>query len=206
MKEAPDHGKAAHRFLSLLASRSLSFVLLATPVVLGCGCTSALWENDTFAHHYGPAYPANLHLFYSNERKDILVQYDESEDGAPTGRSRCYWLEPNMRRVSGNRKPHFVSVKAEAGLTPVPVREAAMSPTQLRLTELYAVARCDDDFFTLYSGKESLDPYKLPNYAGKSQRVKQVLLTPLAVGVDATIVGAVVAVYSAPQILTSLNR
>jgi hypothetical protein len=111
-----------------------------------------------------------------------------------------------MRRVSGNRKPHFVSVKTEAGLTPVPVREVATSPTQPGLAELYAVAGYDDDFFTLYSGLKRLDPYKLPNYTGKSQRVKQVLLTPLAVGVDATIVGAVVAVYSAPQILTSLNR
>jgi hypothetical protein len=43
-----------------------------------------------------------------------------------------------------------------------------------------------------YSGKEQLEAYKLPTYVGGSQTVKQIMLTPFAVAVDATIVGAVI--------------
>jgi hypothetical protein len=178
--------------------------LLALPFV--SGCTSALWNQDTFAHHYRPAIPANLRLSYSNERQDILVQYSESRDGETNTRLRFYWLEPNMQRVSRDRKPHFVSEKATGGLTPIPVTVAAPHPTDARPAQLSAVACGDDDFFTLYSGAEKLEPYRLPVYAGSSQRVKQVLLTPFAVGIDATIIGAVMSYYASPWLLASLNR
>jgi hypothetical protein len=134
------------------------------------------------------------------------VQYDESKDADSKIRPRCYWLEPNALRVSRDRKPHFVSARATRGLTPITVAGVVVQPTQPGFGELYAVARYDDGFFTLYSGKELLDPYKLPRYTGASQRVKQVLLTPFAVGVDATIIGAVFGYYSAPQIFAGLSR
>jgi hypothetical protein len=57
-----------------------------------------------------------------------------------------------------------------------------------------------------YSGKEQLEAYKLPTYVGGSQTAKQVLLTPFAVAVDATILGAVIGYYSAPGILADLSR
>jgi hypothetical protein len=71
---------------------------------------------------------------------------------------------------------------------------------------LYAVAPHDDTFFTLYSGKDQLEPYKLPKYIGASRRVGQVLLTPFAVGVDATIVGAVIGYIAAPGIFAGLSH
>ena len=193
-------------FLPWLAPRPSLLVLLAAQVVVVCGCTSALWDKETFAHHYRPAIPANLQLFYSKERRDILVQYDESKDGDAEIRPRCYWLDPNTLRVNRDRKPHYVSSRATEGLTPITVSKDVVHPTQPGFVELYAVAGYNDDFFTLYSGEKQLDPYKLPTYNGTSQRVKQVLLTPFAVGVDATIIGAVVACYSAPQIFAGLNR
>lgn len=189
-----------------LSVRLWLFVSLATQTVFVSGCTSALWDKDTFAHHYRPANPTNLRLFYSRDRNYILVQYDESTDTDNKSRPRCYWLEPNTLRVNRERKPHFMSPSETKGLIPIPVTEAAPNPTQPAFMELYAVARRDDDFFTLYSGKEQLDPYKLPTYIGASRRVKQVLLTPFAVGVDATIVGAVVGYYSAPEIFANLSR
>jgi hypothetical protein len=72
--------------------------------------------------------------------------------------------------------------------------------------ELCAVARPYDNCFTLYSGREQLEAYKLPTYVGGSHTVKQVLLTPFAVAVDATIVGAIIGYYSAPGIFASLSR
>jgi hypothetical protein len=197
-------------FLPLLTARPRLFVFMAAQMVFVSGCTSALWDKETFAHHYRPADPVALHLFYSEERRDLLVQYDESKDAGAKIQSRCYWLQPNTMRVNGDRKPHFVSGRATKGLVPIAVREVAAPPAQPKLMELYAVARHGDDFFTLYSGKEPLDPYKLPTYVGGSRRVKQVLLTPFAVGADATIigavVGAVVAYNSAPGVFADLSR
>jgi hypothetical protein len=182
------------------------FVLLAAQVVLFSGCTAALWDKETFAHHYRPADPVNLHLFYSKERRDILVRYDESKDSGAQARSRCYWLEPNTLRVNRDGKPHFVSTKAAKGLMPLVVDEVAGPPAQPASVELSAVARPYNNCFTLYSGKEQLEAYRLPTYKGGSQTVKQVLLTPFAVAVDATIVGAVIGYYSAPGIFASLSR
>jgi hypothetical protein len=191
---------------SSLQVRPWLFVLLVAQTVLVSGCTSALWDKETFAHHYRPAASANLRLFYSEERRDILVQYDESSDTGNKTRPRCYWLEPNTPRVNRERKPHFASPKESEGLIPIPVTEGSTNASPPGLMDLYAVARRDDDFFTLYSSKGPLDPYKLPAYVGASRRVKQVLLTPAALGIDATIVGAVIGYYSAPGILAGLNR
>jgi hypothetical protein len=200
---AQSHMKSLFPTLSV---RRWLFALLVTQTVFVSGCTSALWDKNTFAHHYHPANPANLRLFYSKERKDILVQYDELSDTDNKTRPCCYWLEPNTIRVNRERKPHFVSAKESEGLIPIPVTEAPPNSIPPGFMELYAVARRDDDVFTLYSGKEQLDPYQLPTYIGASRRVKQILLTPFAVEFDATIIGAVIGYYAAPQILASLNR
>jgi len=180
--------------------------MLVIQTILLSGCTSALWDKDTFAHRYGPANPANLRLFYSQERKDILVQYDEWRDADKKARLRCYWLESNRSRINRERKPHFVSAWESEGLILIPVSEAPPNPAPSGFMGLYAVARHDDGFFTLYSGKERLDPCKLPDYIGASRRVKQVLLTPGAVCIDATIIGAVFGYYAAPGLLAGLNR
>ncbi len=182
------------------------FVLLAAQVVLASGCTAALWDKETFAHHYRPADPVNLHLFYSKQRRDVLVQYDESKDSGSQAWSRCYWLEPNTLRVNEDRKPLFVSTKTAKGLLPLAVDEVAAPAAQPASMELCAVARPYDNCFTLYSGREQLEAYKLPTYVGGSHTVKQVLLTPFAVAVDATIVGAIIGYYSAPGIFASLSR
>jgi hypothetical protein len=181
-------------------------VLLAAQVVFVSGCTSALWDKETFAHHYRPSDPVNLHLFYSKERRDVLVQYDESKDYGAHSWTRCYWLEPNTLRVNEDRKPHFVSTKTAEALHPLAVGELAAPAAQPASMELCAVARPFDNSFTLYSGKEQLESYKLPTYVGGSQTVKQVLLTPFAVAVDATIIGAIIGYHSAPGIFASLSR
>ena len=59
------------------AVRKWPFMLLAIQTIFVSGCTTALWDRSTFAREYHPADPRNLRLYYSGERKDILVQYDE---------------------------------------------------------------------------------------------------------------------------------
>jgi hypothetical protein len=195
-----------HAPIVRLLVKTWPFVLLAIQMIFVSGCTSALWGKDTFAHDYRPAAPANLHLYYSTERKDVLVQYDESSNPEKAARPRFYWLEPNTIRINGRRKPHFVSAKARADLMSIPVSEALPDSITPGSNGLYAVSERKENLFTLYSDKEEFDPYQLPSYRGGSQRVKQVLLTPFAVAIDATLIGAVFGFYAAPGILASLNR
>ena len=192
-------------WLVRIASRS-SLALGVVLPIFASGCTSALWDKDTFARCYRPAEPANLHLFYSEKRKDILVVYDEARDGDVMARLRGYWLEPNAERVNSERKPHFVSPKAADGLAQIRAGPVLASAPEPGISELTAVPRPEENSFTLYSGGDELGQYKLPTYSGKSQKVKQVLLTPFAVVVDATLVGAVAGYYAAPGILSGLSR
>lgn len=183
------------------------FLLLIAPMLLLNGCTTALWDKSTFAHYCRPANTPNLRLFYSGDRKDVLVQYDERQDSDDHIRARCYWLDRNNATVNQNQKPDFVSPPSAGTLVPIPVQETPTNSPVDGLHGLYAVARRDADFFILYSDREELDRYHLPVYSGgRSQRVKQVLLTPFALTVDATIVGAVLAYSAAPSILSGLNR
>jgi hypothetical protein len=196
--------------LCTLTSRKCAFALLLLLSVFASGCTSELWDQKTFAHHYQPADPNNLRLFYSLKRQDILVQYDELKDPENTIRTRSYWLGQNMLRENPDAEPHFVSAKKSRGLTPVPISEAPPTNTFSDSLKFYAVARHGDDFFTLYSGDGAPDPYQLPKYKDPTQKVKQIALTPLTVGVDATVFGTICGVcacyYALPQILMSLNR
>ncbi len=177
--------------LKTLTARKCTFASLLLLSVFASGCTSELWDQKTFAHHYQPADPNNLHLFYSEKRQDILVQYDELKDPENTTRSRSYWLGQNMLRENPDREPHFVSAKKNRGLTPIPISEVPPTNNLSDSLKFYAVARRGDGFFTLYSGNGPPDPYELPKYKDPTQRVKQIALTPLTVGVDATVFGTI---------------
>ena len=196
-------------FQKLTASKCAFASFLLLPL-FASGCTSELWDQKTFAHHYQPADPNNLRLFYSSKREDILVQYDELKAPENTTRTRSYWLGQNMLRENPDREPHFVSAKKSRGLIPITITETPPPATVSDSLKTYAVARRDDDFFTLYSGSGPPDPFELPKYKDPTQRVKQIALTPLTLGFDATVFGTVCGAcacyYALPQILMSLNR
>jgi hypothetical protein len=192
-------------FQKLTARNRLLALLLLLSVLAG-GCTSVLWDQKTFAHHYQPADPNNLRLFYSSKREDILVQYDELKDPENTIHTRSYWLGQNMLRENPDREPHFVSAKKSRGLIPIPISETPPTNSLSASLKFYAVARRDDGFFTLYSGSGPPDPFELPKYKDPTQKVKQIALTPLTVGVDTTVCVAVACYFALPQILASLNN
>jgi hypothetical protein len=174
--------------------------------VFASGCTSQLWDQKTFAHRYQPADPNNLHLFYSSKRQDILVQYDELKDPENTIRTRSYWLGQNILQANPDREPHFVSAKQSRGLTPIPIIETPPPATLSDSLKIYGVARRDDGFFTLYSGNAPPDLYELPKYKDPTQRVKQIALTPLTLGVDTTVSAGLLFIGMLPYILVGLNR
>jgi len=169
-------------------------ILLVCQAVLLSGCTATLWERERFARMHWPANPPNLRLFYSESARDVLAEYDEASEGTTTIQRRAYWLERNATKIVAERQPSFVSVANPQVLATVPVADNPASPPTATYQGLYAVVSANDQSFTLYPGDKEPTVYRLPMYYTSSgQRVKQVLLTPFAVAVDATIVGGVLA-------------
>lgn len=167
--------------------------------VLLSGCTSALWESDRFARCHWPANPPNLRLFYSEPAKDVLAEYDEVSEGTTTVQRRTYWLEPNAVKVATGRMPRFVLIAKARDLAVVPVTDNLTNASASSYQGLYAVVATNGQSFSLCLADKEATDYKLPVYNARSgQRVKQVLLTPFAVAVDATLVGAVLA-YAVAQ-------
>lgn len=181
------------------------------PMLLICqtlfinGCTSVLWNKNTFAHYYEPAHPTNLRLFYSSQERELLVQYDEARDGDAPVRRRAYYADRNAERVNNHCKPSFTSAPDWQTLHPIPISNIVTAPVPTSFQGLCAASSSEGDSFTLYSKGEKLESYNLPNYVGTSRRLKQVLLTPFAVVIDCTIVGAVAAYYCGPSMLSALN-
>jgi hypothetical protein len=185
-----------------LASGKWVCALLLAQAVLVTGCvTPKLWENNTFARSYAPADPPNLHLYYSTNRQDILVVYNEVNESDGTVRPRCYWLGQDMLLANPARKPHFVPVTTARGLIPIPISESATNAVPPNALGFCAIAGRDDNFFTLCSCNGPPDPYELPAYRDHSQRVKQVMLTPAALGVDTVVWGGIGAVCFIPYAL-----
>jgi hypothetical protein len=182
------------------------FVLLAAPALLLGGCTTgAVWEEGQFARFHEPAVPSNLSLYHSPEAQDILVVYNECREGKDAAWPRAYWLYRSGERIQQGRKPRFVSVKIAQGLTPIPIAESADVPVQSEAAALYAVASTNAPGFTLHSAEKELGYHQFPVYADSSGRVKQVLLTPVAVVVDLTIVDGVIVYVTMPMWWESLN-
>jgi hypothetical protein len=155
------------------------------------GCTALLWNKDTFAKYCYPASPPNLALFYSTARKDVLVRYDERREDDRKIHHRCYWLEPNTDKVRQGDPPRFVSRALARGLDPVLRLDARTNPPPAGPKGLYAVVPASNEGFTLYAGDDELDSYALPKYTQASGTGAKILLTPLAIAGDATLIGTV---------------
>src|SRR5437899_6906912 len=155
----------------------LSVVLLVVQLPLLTGCTAVLWERSTFSTYYHAANPANLQVYYSDERKDLLVQYDEAGNKEKTVCTRYYWLQPNLKLTEQGRKPNFapppVSLDDKQLLPQTPI---AFNPAPPGLKGLYLVCRPDDIRFEVYSGTNQLKSCILPDYDGGQKTALKVLL------------------------------
>lgn len=170
----------------------LLVALLLVQLPLWTGCTALLWEKSTLSTYYHPAGPPNLQLYYSEEQKDFLVQYDESRNREKTIHTRYYWLKPNVKLTEGGRKPEFLDLASVDGLQQLPQTPLPLNPPPPGLNGLYVVYRPDDIRFQVYSGTNQIRSYILPDYDANQKTALKVLLTPPAVIVDATVIGAVI--------------
>jgi hypothetical protein len=154
-----------------------------------------LWNKSTFTTFYHPADPSNLQLYYSDARKDLLVQYDESREREKKVQRRSYWLEPNLTLANNGQKPQFVNAVSLDGLTALPLTATQPVSPPAGFKGLYVVSQTHDPRFTLYSGTNELNDCTLPIYHANDQIAVKVLLTPPALAADATLVGGLVGLY-----------
>jgi hypothetical protein len=186
------------------AKRLPLLLLLLGQALIGTGCTTALWERDRFAqfHHPATASDADVRFFYSNQRQDILVEYDEVCDDRNVVKHRAYWLDQNRGRIDHAWKPRFVSSDEARGLRPVPTVSSNAAPGNAG--DLYAVISTNGGF-TVYSGGRELMSGQLPGYYDRFRQVAaRLLLTPATVTVDATTYAVVTSPYWAPYVAAAL--
>src|SRR3954464_12347739 len=101
------------------AKTLVNFLMLTVPAMLLTGCVTAkVWQPHNFAGFHEPAAAANIQLFYSSQRHDVLVEYDEKAGNRGYTRRRAYWLEQNQVKEETEKRPHFVSVKEGQALPP----------------------------------------------------------------------------------------
>lgn len=74
----------------------------------------------------------------------------------------------------------------------LPQTPVAFSPAPPALKGFYLVCRPDDIRFQVYSGTNQLRSCILPDYDGEQKTALKILLTPPAVLVDATVIGAAI--------------
>jgi len=167
-------------------------LLLVFHAPLWNGCTVMLWERTTFSKYYHAADPAGLQVYYSEERQDLLVQYDESQETRKKVRTRYYWLEPNVKLTEAGRKPKFCQPGSLERMQLLPQTPVLLEPLPPGLNGLYVVCKPHDLHFKVYSGTNEVNTYILPDYDANEQIALKILLTPPALAADATLVGAVI--------------
>lgn len=193
-----------------------NLVVLATLAMLLTGCVTAkVWEPHQFARFHEPSDPTNLQLFYSNERQDILVRYDEIIDTSGAIKHRAYWLERNRTKEGTEKRPTFVSIKNAQGLQPIPLVASVEEAGALTASGLYAVST-NGVSFSLYGTQEKnqvtssatptlIGEFELPSYYDSLGPIKQVLRTPPALVADSVIAAGFVAVLGSPYWWPALN-
>lgn len=185
-----------------------NFVVLAVQAILLTGCVTAkVWQPHNFAGFHEPADLANIQLFYSSQRHDVLVEYDEKVGHKGHTRRRAYWLEQNQAKEGAERRPHFVLLKQGDGLPSIPVFEAAEKADSSQSIGLFALTT-NSFGFQLYASSENhnnhslgtatlLGDHELPAYYDSAGRRRKIMLTPPAVVADASIVAGIAAIFAA---------
>ncbi len=97
--------------------KAIRFLLTAcfVPALSGCRAlndwplTYKLWDDRMLARFNEPAGNPHLQLFQSARTNDVLVQYDEAREKNEKVRRRSFFLNANLARLEGGKKPRFVS-------------------------------------------------------------------------------------------------
>jgi hypothetical protein len=172
-----------------MKARLALFALLALPL-FGSGCaTRALWTKTSLDAWNEPADEAQLRVYDSPKRRDLLVVYEEYSERHDSLRTRAYWLQANAQRIEQRQRPDFVSVHAARGLAPVPVFTNA--PVETPSTG-YALLSTNHYFLLIRVGDQRDGSHLLPVYNDGVGQSARIALTPVTVVADATIVGGII--------------
>ncbi len=174
------------------------------PLLFAClagGCaTRGIWINRNLDNYHEPAAPHHVAIYEAPEKKDFLVVYD---DLSPSGNilRRAYLLKENQAATAAGKKPRFQTEDLKPLGSPIIVLPTSDNVSSLNERGVpYAVLSSRTNRFALYEKRDKLiGEYDLPIYATASGNVKRVLLTPLTLAADVTIVGGVIAAFALTQ-------
>ncbi len=145
------------------------------------GCTYRLWETDGFTSYRYPSPDPKLVVFHDRERNDYVTCYDELSDKKGTIERRAFLVRANGDVTERGRKPAYVQT-IPTNLVTLP--KNPRQPVPPFVTETNAV-------FTIHETDQVIGPMPLPTYQENSGVPTKIALTPLAIVVDATVVGIV---------------
>jgi hypothetical protein len=156
--------------------RFAGLLLVSCAGLTGC-VTATLWEDKAFDGFNRPARPPNLQVYKTQD--DWLIEYDEGNEKNARIRRRAYYLNENEAAIATHKPPRFVP-----------------GPKTASFVVVNALISTNGQQFTVYDGAVSIGTYEFPIYPAPSGRVKQVLLTPGTLVIDAAIIGAGIAVVA----------
>ncbi len=157
--------------------------------------TYRLWDDRMLARFNEPADNPHLQLFQSARTNDVLVQYDEVREKNEKVRRRAFFLNPNLERLEGGKKPRFVSPRKSDNLQPIPLVSEPHAADNSQ--GLIGVVSSNGHEVTLRDQGLALASFSLPVYETAGGRVERVILTPVAATCDVVMVGVVAGVILA---------
>ncbi len=183
--------------------KAIRFLLTAcfVPALSGCRAlndwplTYKLWDDRMLARFNEPAGNPHLQLFQSARTNDVLVQYDEAREKNEKVRRRSFFLNANLARLEGGKKPRFVSPRKADNLQPIPL--VSELPAFDNSHRLIGVVSTNGHEVTLRDQGRELASFSLPVYETVGGKVERVLLSPLAAASDVAIVGVTAGVILA---------
>lgn len=174
--------------------RALVLISLLVPLALcGCQCvqdhsyTYNVWHGGTFFVPHSPAPAPRLAVGEAPAQHDFVVSYDEQADRTGAITRRSYLARANSDACRRGRMPRFLAESVTNAFA-LPV-----NPPQPVLPRVTAT----NDFFTIHTAAENIGPERLPAYAESSGAAAKILLTPLAVVGDATVLAFILAFQAA---------
>ena len=168
-------------------------ILVLLPLLAGGCMTQKLWTANTLDDWNEPAAPANLRVFNAATGKDFLIVYDEHSERHDSIRTRAFFLNQNLVRLTDRCAPYFVSPDMSAHLTALPLfPERGSWGSNAPARPFVVVNVTNANSFTLYFKDREPEEYPLPVYADNIGNYERVALTPVTVTVDATIVGGAI--------------
>jgi hypothetical protein len=164
------------------------FCLLAPLWLVGGCATKALWKDAPLDAYNEPDDFPGVRLFEAKSN-DVLVIYREYSERHDYTRTRAYLLNQNQKRVAAHRRPHFVGTNWLSGMTLIPLLSETNLPATALPPKPYATIATNGLAFQLFSAEAETNTYELPVYNDGRGKWERIVLTPITVAADITIVG-----------------